>query len=643
MNLPRCVFAFLCLLGLLLGRPKTASAADPAPLLVREARARGLAHAIPWLRLVHYEPGSVRQWSSDISGRAFFLSPDGDHDPDAELEATLTAFLTPLVPGHEDDHPLCRFPARRAWLDEELHFEARLHAPSCPALTRYLAALDTESVAVVFAANFLKNPASAFGHTFLRLKKRRPAGVTVRSELLDYGIDFVATTDTKNPFLYAFKGITGLFPGQVHFLSFDAMAREYGNEDERDQWAYELAFTPEEVMRLELHLWELSRPTFTYLFLTKNCSYEVLAALEAAAPRLDLLAQASLVVVPKETVRALEQVPGLIRGVGYRPSLRSQYEAQVARLTPEQVDVVARLSRDPNAPLPEGATVAEQVALLDTALFVFDARTAPEAKDGDHDVALARTTLVHRREALSTTQPPPAPAPAPLDKRPDRGHAAGRFTLGSGATTQYGGSYATFGYRLALHDLVDFPDGEPELLQVQFLDTHLRWDVAKHLLTLDTLTFAEVVALNPLTRFEKVLSWRARAVGMRLHDRGCPDCFAHGLDASVGVTLATDDEHLALFAMADAYVLFSGTLDGIAGSFVRVGVGPYGGLRARLPGNTVGVVTAGWSYLPGAHLAGTFDLRASLRMALTKDVALGIEGAAQPASLEGQFSSYFYF
>ncbi|HEY2517905.1 MAG TPA: hypothetical protein VGI39_43845, partial [Polyangiaceae bacterium] len=357
----------------------------------------------------------------------------------------------------------------------------------------------------------------------------------------------------------------------------------------------------------------------------------------------DLLAQANLVVLPKETVRALEGVPGLVRGVGYRPSLRSQYEAQVARLTPEQLDVVTRLSRNPGAPLPEGTSLAEQVALLDTALFVFDARTAPEAKDGDRAVIAARATLVHRREALSASLPPPAPAPAPVDKRPDRGHAAGRFTLGSGATTQSGGGYATFGYRLALHDLADFPDGEPELLQVQFLDTHLRWDITRHLLTLDTLTFAEVVALNPLTRFEKVLSWRARAIGMRLHDRGCPDCFAHGLDASIGATLATRDEHLALFAMADAYVVFSGTLDGIGGSFVRVGFGPYGGVRVRLPGDTLGVVTAGWSYLPGAHLAGTFDLRASLRAALTRDVALGIEGAAQPQSMEGQFSSYFYF
>src|SRR5438445_776212 len=79
----------------------------------------------------------------------------------------------------------------------------------CPALGRYLAALDTESVTVVYSADYLSNPASAFGHTFLRLKKVRPAGATEPSERLDYGLDYVATTDTKNPLVFVVKGLTG--------------------------------------------------------------------------------------------------------------------------------------------------------------------------------------------------------------------------------------------------------------------------------------------------------------------------------------------------------------------------------------------------------------------------------------------------
>ena len=218
-----------------------------------------------------------------------------------------------------------------------------------------------------------------------------------------------------------------------------------------------------------------------------------------------------------------------------------------------------------------------------------------------------------------------------------------RFTLGSGATTQYGTGFATFGYRLTLHDLADPPDGEPELSQLQFLDTRLRYDLGRRALTLDRLTFAEVVALNPLTRYEHAVSWRAEAFGMRLHDRACPDCFAHGLDFALGGTIASENEHLAFFAMAESYVAFSGSLDGIDGSIVRVGVGPYVGMRGRLPNETVAVVTGSWSYLPGEHHRSTYDVRANLRRPLGTNVAVGIEAAMQPTSREAQFDSYLYF
>jgi hypothetical protein len=215
--------------------------------------------------------------------------------------------------------------------------------------------------------------------------------------------------------------------------------------------------------------------------------------------------------------------------------------------------------------------------------------------------------------------------------------------LGSGITSQYRSSFDTLGFRLALHDLTDPPDGEPELSQLQFLDTRLRYDPGQRSFTLDRLTFAEIVALNPVTRYERALSWRMHAFGMRLHDAACPDCFAHGLDLSLGATLASDNAHLAVFVMADTYVALSPHLDGIGTRFVRAGVGPLAGVRARLSSHTIALLTAAWSYLPGARLNNTYDVRAALRGELGKDVALGFEGAAQPWSVEGLFASYLYF
>jgi hypothetical protein len=516
-----------------------------------------------------------------------------------------------------------------------------MHAPSCPALSRFLAALDPERIAIVYSANYLNNPASAFGHTFLRVEKRRSPGATEAPEERDFGIDFIATTDTNNPLLYAFKGLTGMFPGGFQFNAFATKVREYGNLEARDLWQYDLALTRAEVELLTLHLWELAATQIDYYYLSHNCSYEILAAVEAAVPRVDLVSRLKLVVLPKDAIRALYTVPGLVRGVEYRPSLRSRFRAQVRRLGALEKDTVEKLTLDPGAAMPASLSLAESVTTLDTAIFVLDARLAKSLYDPRVNAVRAR--LVARRELVSASQPAPAPPPAPADKAPDRGPGPMRLTLGSGATTQFGSGFATLGYRLALHDLGDPPDGEPELSQLQFLDTRLRYDLGRRLLTLDRLTFAEIVALNPITRYEKTLSWRAEAFGVRLHDRACPDCFAHGIDFALGGTVATEDEHVALFVMAETYVGFSGALDGIGGSIVRVGAGPYGGLRVRLPDETMALVTASWSYLPAQTLHSTYDVRANLRRPLGKNVALGLEAAAQPLSREALLASYLYF
>ena len=150
--------------------------------------------------------------------------------------------------------------------------------------------------------------------------------------------------------------------------------------------------------------------------------------------------------------------------------------------------------------------------------------------------------------------------------------------------SQFHETYATLGFRLALHDITDPPAGEPELTGLQFADLRLHFSETNRSLTMDEVTFAELFGLNPFGRFEKILSFRVRAYGERIHDDGCTthDCFAHGADLAVGLTFATHDERFAIFAMADATVLFAPDFDGIGGSFVRAGVGPYGGVRARV-------------------------------------------------------------
>jgi hypothetical protein len=317
--------------------------------------------------------------------------------------------------------------------------------------------------------------------------------------------------------------------------------------------------TTDELAQLVRHLWELASTHFNYYYMSENCSYGVLALLEGALPRLDLLDATKYVVPPVDTVKALFRVPGVVRAI-------------------------------------------------------------------------------HRRSALPERRMPAE------QKAPHRGHGSMRILLGSGFTSQTDDGFAMLGYRIALHDLADPSPGQPALSQIQFMDLRLRYEIERRRLTVNELTFAELFALHPLSiGFEP--SWRVRAHGTRIRDDGCPrdDCFAHGLNGSLGLALATRDERVAAFAMADAYVLFSGDIDGIGGSFVRAGVGPYAGLRIDALDSLLAVFSGSWSYLPGQSAKSTYELRGALRMALARDVALGVEGLLQPAAVEGQLLSYLYF
>src|SRR4051812_17891141 len=83
--------------------------------LVAEAKRRHLADDPMWRRLVYYRSGlfGVR---SEADGRAFFNSPSGKTNPEAELEATLRGLFDPQTPPGTVQPAFCRFPARRAWL-----------------------------------------------------------------------------------------------------------------------------------------------------------------------------------------------------------------------------------------------------------------------------------------------------------------------------------------------------------------------------------------------------------------------------------------------------------------------------------------------------------------------------------------------
>jgi hypothetical protein len=612
--------------------------------LVAEARRRGLATSEAWRRLGHWRPGLFGGRHSEADGADFFLAPGGKDDPGAELEATVRGFFLPEAsfPGRTQ-HPLCRFPARFAWLSRELGLDARrLPAVGCARFEEFWGRLQARSATVVFSSYYLNNPASAFGHTFLRLNKGAPGAAGRRPELLDYGVDYSATVDTGNALVYAFKGLTGLFPGLFNVYPYYYKVREYNDYESRDLWEYDLDLAPGQLAMLVAHLWELGSTYFDYYYLSENCSYHVLGALEVADPGLRLLDKVGTPVIPVDTVKALFENEGLVRGVRFRPSLRTQFRRRVAGLSGPERDAVEALARDPAAPLPRDLPPARRVRVLDAAADLVDVRYAKEVRpERDGPGARLKQRLLERRAEIAVPSEELAFAP-PAGDRPERGHDSARVGPGFGYSGR-GGSFFALDARLALHDLADPPRGYPDTAQIEFLPTRLRFWPEGRSPQVEDVSFVQVVSLTPVDRFDLQPSWKVRAGATRARDAGCRGCFAGLLGGGAGFAAGALGGRLLLFATADLELLGSASLAGPGGLPLRAGVGPAGGARLRL-GDDLALVTSGrWLWLPAQAPRATWEAQATLRWAYARNGALSLEARHQPLALEGQLLSYVYF
>jgi len=392
---------------------------------------------------------------------------------------------------------------------------------------------------------------------------------------------------------------------------------------------------------LSAHLWELGSTWFDYWYLDENCSYHVLGALEAAAPRLSLLEHVGrVVVIPADTVKALYANPGLVRGVSWRPSIRTQFLARVDRLDGQGRDAVDALSADAAAPLPDALGKEGQAAVLDAALDQLDLRYSRDLAIGNAPAAArSRQVLLERRSALGVISPPLDLAP-PVERSPDRGHGSARMAAGGGWSSQEG-PLLVLDLRLALHDLGDPLDGYPPLAQIEFLPTRLRFAPREQKGEVDEAWLVRIVSLSDLTRFELRPSWRVRLGAATVRDAGCAACLAGQGEFGAGLTKSLGP--LDLYAGADVALEAAGHLAGWGGSAFRLGVGPGGLARLRLGPAVTLLADARWRWLPDAAPRETWDLRAELRLHLTRALSLSAEARRTPAADEATLAVQAFY
>ena len=570
----------------------TESGAGDLAALQRMARAKQLGQAPKWRRLLYYRD---RMFGPDRSvvpaGGGFFAAPSGPVDPEAELEATLTAMALPLsaTGGDPDQHPQCRWPARRQFLFANLDAQGKsIPLVDCPGLRRWRSWVTGERLTLVFSAAYGGNPVSMFGHTFLQLK---PQAWSRRgdSPLLSPVINFAAVGDFSNsdPISFVVKGLAGGFPGSFHVGRYFERVQEYGNWESRDLWEYDLTLSPEVVDHLLLSLWEIGNQRLGYYYLDENCSLLVLMLLEAADERLDLVSGVGLVVAPQDALRAVTRQPGVVAGVRFRASARRRFETVLARLTqPEQEALAALLETkdgiagsmdllDWARELRSQAPTAREALVIDAALENITAVERLAAQRQPERYRERYAQLLRRRSQLAA---PPIQDFPPVNPPPDAGHGSGRLgggvygATGPASSLQPGvGPGALVTARLKLHDVASPSAGYHPWLGIGFLEgtvTH-RFDTNSSRLT--NLTIIDVLSLTPLQAFDRQPSWALKVgfadelslIGGRQRRLSAEGGF--------GGTWATSGGEAALFFLANARLSLGGEGGGRFGPGIRLG------------------------------------------------------------------------
>ena len=219
-----------------------------------ESKIETLAKEPQWLKLLHYAPTYFGGSQSLVDDAKFFLSEEGDTDPLGELKKTIEL----LYSEKPDKDKYCRFQARALWLNKV--YKPLLKKHKCERFKEWIEAINTDAVSLVFPASFINNPASAFGHTFLKLDAPN------KNNTAAYAINFAAATQGENAILYALKGVFGGYGGYFSIGPYYERLKKYNDLENRDMWEFGLNFIQAEIDLMLAHVWEMREVSSSYYY-----------------------------------------------------------------------------------------------------------------------------------------------------------------------------------------------------------------------------------------------------------------------------------------------------------------------------------------------------------------------------------------
>ncbi len=524
------------------------------------AEQQNLDQDITWQRLMY----ANKNQKSEVTYSGYFLSENGKNNLKEELKTDISALF---VPAQDNQSIRCKFPARSQWLMQKVGIqENELPQVKCTEFENWIGQIKPHKATLIYATDFMGNPSSMFGHTLLRLDPKDQQQLN----LVSYAVNYAATVAGNDNWSYAWKGLTGQYPGEYSLMPYYRKVKEYGDFESRDLWEYELNLSPEETRFLVSHIWEMQHVSFPYYFVSDNCAYRLLGLVDLVKPESNLQEKFTYASIPMETIKSMQQ-QGLTKAPVYRPALETQLLAQAHQHGASLAKVahqIAMLPIQQSSQILKSFTEQDQAKILEMAyddLYLqFIGRKVEEsiAQPQLRQLLALRSQIDLDKQRQEPKRP---------TKEPTQGHNARNLSLKAGEVQ--GDKFIELGHRQAYHDLIDPQGGYRAGTQLLFLNGNAQW--RDDHLKLERLDLLEVNSYNPIQPFKTPLSWGFN-LGWRqeaIHDGSFSEDKQHGVasfNAQVGYSLADYGRKHICYGQVQTYVQTGSNLD----KGWRVGMGP---------------------------------------------------------------------
>lgn len=430
-----------------------------------------------------------------------------DPDPESELMATLKLFNKNQLRINDPKHPHCLYPARYEYLKHQMPDSQQA---SCQDLQRWKSQI--KSLSLVYTQGYFGNPASFFGHTFLKLNT--DSNKLFQNPSVNFGAEIPPNT---SPLAYIYHGITGGFDAKYEVYPFLYSHHYYTQKEARDLYEYELNLSRKELDKILNQVWELQQLKFTYYFTSRNCAYFIARIIEQNS-RLNLTPE-GLFVYPIEVFAQLKK----------QDIIHKRHHLSVSKKIQNRFHQLSKGSQQEFIAALNGSIQPQQ---MDTPSLKLLLQQRQNTKDSLTDeLREIQNELITRPVSYQTESSSPQ----------DTLNARHPQFLELGTQGNQGRPKGlSLKYRLGYNDLLDYGNYFQKWSQFELVKFQLRFK-EKHI-SFNEITLIEFTKLLPINKplQEQRLSW-GLSTGWRANDLQCQiehkSCLSPYLNFSTGIAL----------------------------------------------------------------------------------------------------------